>query len=148
MRRVVVLVMIVMLVILVGCGKKQMEAKPLSTPTANVVGTTEPAPEPEPTPEQTTAPAEDESSGQTAAEAIVGLQTELVQTAAEGRIEGNLYPPAPEGVEGFEALKARTKALMSQSGTTDLDVEADRDFGSRFSDGLPDGYGDDGSAGE
>jgi hypothetical protein len=141
MRKGVIFAIAITILLLVAACSSQMKAKPLTsrttprTPNAAVVAETQPATEPE--------------EGLTAAEAIEDLRSGgmPLPTAGTGAKEGSTgLPPAPAGVTGKDALKARTKALYSQ-GTSAGNIEADRDFGSRFDD-LPEGYGDSDSAGE
>ena len=133
-----VISVIALLVFLSACGTKEMDAKPLKSPAT----VEQPAAAPEPS----AAPAE-ESSGQTAAEAIKELQEQMASSPAQtGTQVKTLYPPAPEGVTGEAALKARTRALYS-TGTPTGSVVADREFGT-ISENLPDDYNNDGSAGE
>jgi hypothetical protein len=140
MRNAGVITVIALLVFLSACGNRQMDAKPL-----RAVET--PVEQPAAVPEPAAAPA-DESSGQTAAEAIKELQEQMASAPAQtGAQAKTLYPPAPAGVTGEEALKARTRSLYSQSTGVTGSVTADADFGSRFED-LPDDYANDGSAGE
>ncbi len=105
MKKILVLAVIAMLVLLSACGGNKIQAKPLSSraPTAAATTPQPPAPAaPEPT------------SGKTAAEAIKELEippvvpkTSTVKQATTG------LPPAPTGLTGEDALKARTKALYS-----------------------------------
>lgn len=136
MKKVFALAVIAMLILLVGC-KNQMTAKPLkSSPSAQAA-----------TPVQES-PAVAEETGKTAAEALKELESGLPQTEAVGAKQAtSYYPPAPAGVTGDDALKARTRALYSTSKGMSQPVEADREFGSR-SDDLPQDYGNEGSAGE
>lgn len=139
MRKVLVVAAIILLVFLAACGETQ-RAKPLrQSPTAAVTA----SPQPE-------APAEETAPTKTAAEAIKELQIEQLQTTSSGpKTATTGLPPAPAGLTGQDAMKARMKALYSQSQPAegfDSD-EVDTDFGSRFED-LPDDYGNDGSAGE
>ncbi len=110
MNKAVILTVIAMLVLLTACGGKQLEAKPLSSraPTAAVISEPEPAPAPE------------QTSIETAAQAIVRLREQMqnVQpiTKTSSLKEGNTgMPPAPAGVTGKDALAARTRALFSKS---------------------------------
>ena len=73
------------------------------------------------------------------------LQTEIITTTDANT--GNLYPAAPEGVTGHDALQARTKLWMQQSADVDLDIEAVGQFGTLYDD-LPGDYGNSHSAGE
>jgi predicted small lipoprotein YifL len=142
MRKVMVFAAIAMLVLLAACGSKQMDAKPLkSTPTAAVT-----ASEPEPAPESS-APV-DEDSGKTAAEALAELEQQLNSAPVAGPKQATTgLPPAPAGVTGVDALKARTRAMMSQGAPVPGDVDSDYHEGS-ISDDLPEGYDDSGSAGD
>jgi hypothetical protein len=136
MRKVLVIAAIIFLVFLAACGETQ-RAKPLKqSPTAAVVA----APQPE-------APVADAAPTKTAAEAIKELQIEQVQTESGPKSATTGMPPAPAGLTGQDAMKARMKALYSQSQEVENIGDVDTDFGSRFDD-LPDDYGNDGSAGE
>ncbi len=139
MKKALALAMIALLIILAGCGK-QMTAKPLKT-------TTPSAPAAEPVQES---PAVAEEETKTAAEALKELESGELGTApaATGAKTGSTgMPPAPEGVTGEEALKARTRSLYSQGTGLSQPVEADRETGS-ISDDLPPEYGNDNSAGD
>ncbi len=136
MKKVLVLTVIAMLVLLAACGGKQMQAKPLSsrTPTAAVVS------EPEPS-----APAE--SSGETAAQAIIDLREQMQNVPATTKVtspkEGSTgMPPAPEGVTGKDALAARTRALLSKSTGISEAVDVVTTFPDYSQESnLPEGYG-------
>ncbi len=141
MNKAVVIAVIAMLVLLAACGNKQMQAKPLKTPNGAVVGL--PA---EPTP--TTAPEPEPAPTKTAAEALKEFEEQQLTSGTTGAKQGSTgMPPAPTGVTGLDALKARTKSLYKTGSGIGEAVDADREFGSRFDD-LPDDYGNDGSAGE
>jgi predicted small lipoprotein YifL len=142
MRKLIVFAAIAMLVLLAACGSKQMDAKPLkSTPTAAATVS-----EPEPAPE-VQADEEDKSS-KTAAEALAELEQQLNSAPVAGPKQATTgLPPAPAGVTGVDALKARTRAMMRQGAPVPGDVDSDYHQGS-ISDNLPAGYGDDSSAGE
>jgi hypothetical protein len=144
MNKWVVFTAIALLVFLVACKGKQMEAQPLRAPTGI------PAEEPLPVvaPEPAAAPVE-EGSGKTAAEAIKDLQAQLT-TSAPATGGKTLYPPAPAGVTGEEALRARTRALYSQgTGVNQITGGVVTDFPDYTkSSNLPGEYGNSGSAGE
>ncbi len=137
MKKVLVLTVIAMLVLLAACGGKQMQAKPLSSRMPTAAAVSEPAP---------SAPAE-ETSGETAAQAIIDLREQMQNVPATTKVtspkEGSTgMPPAPTGVTGKDALAARTKALFSKStGITEaVDVVTTFPDYSKESN-LPEGYG-------
>ena len=141
-KAVLIAVMLVLLLFVASCGNKQMQAKPLKSrsPTGAVAGLPEAAPEPQAEPA-------DESSGKTAAEALKEFQAGQLASGTTGAKTGSTgMPPAPAGLKDKEALAARTHALYDKS-TPVGDVEADRDFGTRFKD-LPDEYANSNSAGD
>lgn len=76
-------------------------------------------------------------TGKTAAEALRELQSmEGIQAISEpGQKSGTFYPPITTEATGKEALAAKTDALMRQSAPFTLNVEADKDFGSKYHDG-------------
>jgi predicted small lipoprotein YifL len=138
MKKVLVLTVIAMLVLLAACGGKQMEAKPLSSRSPTAAAVSEP---------ETAAPSAEESSGETAAQAIVDLREQMqnvpATTTTSSPKEGSTgMPPAPAGVTGKDALAARTKALFSKStGITEaVDVVTTFPDYSKESN-LPEGYG-------
>lgn len=137
MRKVLIVAAIILLVFLAACSEQQMQAKPLrqSSPTAAVTAA------------QTST--QETESTKTAAEAIQDLKAEqLAAPVVSGPKVGSTgMPPAPSGVTGLDALKARMKLLYKQSEPVDGVGAVDTGFGSRFND-LPSGYGNDGSAGE
>ena len=146
----IVAIVLTMLLLLAACGGSKIKAKPLSSRSPTGAAVLEPSSEPATTsapaaPVEESAPAE-ESSDVTAADAIQDLQQNIQETNLQDNT-ANFYPQAPEGVEGHDALKARTKLLMQQTVDIDLGIEADQKFGSRFDD-LPDDYDNDQSAGE
>jgi hypothetical protein len=142
MRKVIVFAAIAILVLLAACGSKQMDAKPLKSTTPTAAATIS-----EPEPEQE-APAADEGTTKTAAEALAELEQQLNSAPVSGPKQGSTgLPPAPAGVTGTDALKARTKALYSQGASVPGDVDSDYHEGS-ISDDLPDDYNNDGSAGD
>lgn len=141
----VVLIAIALLVFLAACKGGQVDATPLKTPVAAPVEAPAPAPETE------AAPAAEASSGKTAAEALQELEQQMVASGATGPKQATtLYPPAPTGVTGKEALKARTRSLYSQgTGVSQITGGVITEFPDYSkSSSLPEGYGDDSSAGE
>lgn len=138
MRKVLVVAAIILLVFLAACSETQ-RAKPLKqSPTAAVTVA----------PQQEAAEPVQEST-KTAAEALKDFKAEqLAAPVVSGPKSGSTgLPPAPAGVTGLDAMKARMKALYSQSQPAEGVSDVDTDFGSRFDD-LPDDYGNDGSAGD
>jgi predicted small lipoprotein YifL len=140
MRKVLVIAVIALLVLLVACGKTQT-AKPLKLPSEPVSAPAMETPSSEPV-------VEDEGTGMTAAEAIKDLQVTVPKpSTTTGKVASTGLPPAPAGVTGVDALKARTKALYSQGSPVTGAVAADTRTGS-IADDLPSEYDNDGSAGE
>lgn len=136
MRKVFVIAVIALLVLLVACGKTQT-AKPLKLPAQEQAApvVSEPV-------------VEDEGTGMTAAEAIKNLQIPVPKpSTTTGKVASTGLPPAPAGVTGVDALKARTKALYSVGSPVTGAVTADTRTGS-IADDLPSEYDNDGSAGE
>lgn len=154
MKKIIVITVIALLILLAACGSKQMTAKPLKSPTGAVAGLQKTAQKTttQTTPQKAT-PVEPQK---TAAEAIKELKQGMsTSTAAAAPKKGtDLYPPAPAGVTGKDALKARTKALLTQSKTLTLDGKVDTTFGARYhtksgsSKNLPSNYGNTNSAGD
>lgn len=139
MRKVFVIAVIALLLVLVACGKTQT-AKPLKLPSEPVSAPAMETPSAEPVVE--------EGSGMTAAEAIKDLQIPVpTPSTATGKVATTGLPPAPAGVTGVDALKARTKALYSVGSPVTGAVAADTRTGS-IADDLPSEYDNDGSAGE
>ncbi len=147
MNKILIGIVIMLMVFLVACGGKQMQAKPIKAPNGAV--TTQPAPTAE-QPAATPVPTEE---SKTAAEALKELQGQLASGATQttGPKQGATgMPPAPVGLSEQEALKARTRALMSQGSGLSQPVDADTQLGARYAkdSDLPKGYGDEGSAGD
>ncbi len=141
MKRVIAVVAISLLLLLAACGTKttgkrvaipethaQVKAPSGITGAATVADTGE--------------------TGKTAAEMLKELQENPTATT-EGAKSGTFYPPITTTATGEDALKEKTRALMTQ-GTYDPNVEADDEFGSRYHDNsgdltnLPDKYEDSG----
>lgn len=147
MRAVVLFVMIALLALLTSCGGEQIDAQPLKTPTAAVVGIQQPQPEPDPEP----VPEPEENTGKTAAEALKELSDQDLGTSSTGpKTARSLYPTVQTKGSGTDALKERTRALYKQSYGLDEAVDSDKTLGPRYVDGdnLPEGYDNDDSAGE
>ncbi len=88
------------------------------------------------------APVQVENS-ETAAEALQDLKSTTKSTSATqstGAKSGTFYPPVKVSGTGKDALKEKTRALMSGSAGVPSAVDADKDFGPRYfsSDGSPD----------
>jgi len=142
MRKAVLFAVIAMLLVLAACGNTQT-AKPLSRaaqveqPSAVAEASSE-----------ATAVVEDESSGKTAAEALAELEQQMIEGGTSGLKSGSTgLPPAPAGVTGKDAMRARMRSLYKQSQPVTGGVTADTRQGS-ISDSLPGDYGNDDSAGE
>jgi hypothetical protein len=122
MRKVIVFAVIAMLVLLSACGGNQMTAKPLSsrTPSGAVAL---PAAQPEPA-----APAAEPTK--TAAEAIKDLKEQMANApVSSGPKTGSTgMPPAPSGLTGKDALKARMRGLMNQTLDVDLPTNVSTEF--------------------
>lgn len=139
-KELIIAVMILML--LVACGSKTTgkrvaipdTAPKLSGPTGAVAGI------------PTTAPTQAET-GKTAAEMLKEFQTGTETVPTAGPKTGNFYPPITTTATGEDALKAKTDALLRQSGYIPK-VDAVTDTGAKYhsSDGdltnLPDKYSD------
>lgn len=148
-KTVIIALVLATLIMLAGCGGKQLTAKKLKlTPEINSAVTglpEEPKAEPAPAPEETT-----EKTQKTAAEALKELQEQIAKTPLQTKTvtQANTgLPPPPEGVTGIDALKARTKSFYKQS-TKAEDVEnVDAEFGPKYHTksgeptNLPKGYG-------
>jgi len=136
-----VMLLLIGLLVLTACGSETTGKRVAApTPTAAVVAEVETdVAEPPEAPE----PAEK----QTAAQALDQLKQDPLQTA-DPKKEGTFYPPVATEASGKDALKEKTKALMS-SGQKVEGVEADRTTGSKYYDddgptNLPGDYNDDG----
>lgn len=89
-------------------------------------------------------------TGKTAAEALKELQSTGSASTTSSAKSGTFYPPAVSDATDKEALKERTRALMSKGSTvpTSLTKNTLGEFGARYhdSDGdstnLPEGYSD------
>lgn len=89
--------------------------------------------------------ADDTSTGKSAADTLKELQSDPTPTDTSVK-SGNFYPPVTSGATGEDALKEKTKALMSSGKTVD-GVDADRTFGAKYHDddgstNLPGDYDD------
>lgn len=142
MKKTGVILVILMLMFLAGCGGKA-DTKPYTPPvTGNVVEETETAPS-EPVEQEPSEP-----EGPTAAEALKDLtQDDIDVETSSAKSASSLYGGITVEGEGKDAFKAKTKALYRQSSPVGEDIDADREFGSRF-DNLPSEYDNDDSAGE
>lgn len=141
MRAIGTIAVIAMLLVLAGCGSK-ISAQPLKTPTAAV---SSPVPEPQAAPAVVQ---DDSETGTTAAEALRELSENDIDVSGV-KSATSLYPDIQVEGSDTDKLKAKTRALYSQSLPLSEAVDADKEFGPRYADGdLPPGYGDDGSAGE
>lgn len=143
MEKRMIVAVICLLLVLVACESKTT-GKRVAIPekagggiTGNVVGdTTEPK------------PASTVETVKTAAEVLKELQSTGSITATSGAKSGTFYPPVITDATGKDALKAKTRALMT-SGTYDPNVQADDEFGARYHDkdgdltNLPGNYSDD-----
>jgi hypothetical protein len=126
------------LLLLAACTS-QLEAQPISEPESMPIEET-PAPTPEPAPAEPT---------KTAADAIKELQ-QTPAPAPTVKQGSTLYPPAPGNVTGVDALKARTRSLYSQGASVGtIEGGATSEFPDYTkSSNLPQGYGNENSAGD
>lgn len=87
-------------------------------------------------------------TGTSAADALKDLQSTGTAPVTGGSKSGTFYPPVTTDSTGKDALKEKTRALMSTGAEVPTTVKADDQFGARYhdSDGdstnLPDGYSD------
>ncbi len=88
----------------------------------------------------------DTTTGKSAAEALKVLQENPDQTSTPTS-EGQFYPPVTSGATGEDALREKTKALMTQPGYVP-NVDADKSSGAKYHDddgdpkNLPSEYSD------
>ena len=133
-KRVFAVAVLCLLVLLVACESKttgKRVAIPEATSKPSVTGAV-----------TSTAPTGE--LGKSAAETLKELQA-TGTTTPSGAKSGSFYPPVITDATGTDALKAKTRALMTQ-GTYDPNTDAVGDFGAKYheKDGdpanLPDGY--------
>lgn len=129
MKRVLLLVALSFL-LLAACESEttgKRVAVPSTGPTAAAVADAEPAPAETP-----------EVETKSAAETLKEIQSDPVVAEGDGVKSGNFYPPVTTGATGEDALKEKTKALMSGSQGVE-GVQADKTFGPKY-------HSDDGDA--
>ncbi len=140
MEKRVIVAVICLLLVLVACESKTT-GKRVAIPeksggaiTGNVVDDTD------------VQPSASTETVKTAAEVLAELQsTDTITTS--GAKSGTFYPPITTDATGKDALKEKTRALMT-SGTYDPNVKADDEFGARYHDkdgdltNLPGNYSD------
>lgn len=138
MKRAITITVILLLVFLVACESKTT-GKRVAIPETSAPRISG----------EVTAPVDTTGeTGKSAAEALKELQSNPVPVST-GAKSGTFYPPVITDATGEDALKAKTRALMTQ-GTYNPDVQADSEFGAKYhnSDGdvinLPENYADNG----
>ncbi len=141
-KRLIAVTVICLLMLLIACESKttgkRVAIPEASGPKSTGVFTTE-----------TKAPAETGETGKTAAEALKELKaTGAVTAPVGGAKSGTFYPPVTTDATDKEALKAKTRALMSTGAPVTGSSGSIGQFGARYhdSDGdsvnLPDKYSD------
>lgn len=143
-KRVIAVTVICLLLFLAACESKttgkRVAIPESSSPKSTGVFTAE-----------TKAPAATGETGKTAAEALKELQaTGSVSVPVSGAKSGTFYPPVTSGATEKEALKERTRALMTKGSAVPSSLTKGTlgEFGARYhdSDGdstnLPEGYED------
>jgi hypothetical protein len=148
-KRVIAVTVICLLLFLVACESKttgkrvaipSKSTAKVSSPaiTGNVVGDSS---------EESQAPSTGET-GTSAAEALKDLQSTGTVPLTGGSKSGTFYPPVTTDATGKDALKEKTRALMSTGIAVPTTIKADDQFGAKYhssggdSKNLPDGYSD------
>jgi hypothetical protein len=148
-KRVIAVTVICLLFLLIACESKttgrrvaipSKSTASVSSPaiTGNVVDSSSDAAQ---------APSTGET-GTSAAEALKDLQSTGTVPLTGGSKSGTFYPPVTTDAVGKDALKEKTRALMSTGIEVPANIEADDQFGAKYhssggdSTNLPDGYSD------
>lgn len=146
-KRVIAVTVICLLFLLIACESKTtgkrvaIPAKSGPAITGNVVGNS---------PEKAQAPSTGET-GTSAADALKELQSTGTAPVTGGSKSGTFYPPVTTDATGKDALKAKTRALMSTGIAPPNATKADDHFGARYHNksgdltNLPDKYANAGS---
>ncbi|MBS3124893.1 hypothetical protein J4211_01405 [Candidatus Woesearchaeota archaeon] len=141
----VVFGLVLLALVFVACGSKTTGKRVAVPPASGVTGAVT-APDSQPAFE-----------AKSAAEILGELKsqgTTAITPIRTGAKSGTFYPPVQVSGTGKDALKEKTKALMSNGSSTPGNVDAQRDFGPKYySSGgsptnLPSNYGNEDSAGE
>ncbi len=147
-KRVIAVTVICLLLFLVACESKttgkrvavpSTSTAKVSSPaiTGNVVGSS-----------SGEAQASSGETGTSAAEALKDLQSTGTVPLTGGSKSGTFYPPVTTDATGKDALKEKTRALMSTGIAVPTTIKADDQFGAKYhsssgdSKNLPDGYTD------
>ena len=143
-KRVIAVTVICLLFLLIACESKTtgrrvaIPQKSTSGITGNVVGSSS----------EKTQSSQNTETSTTAAEALKELQSTGTVPLTGGSKSGTFYPPVTTDATGKDALKAKTRALMSTGADVPGTVKADDQFGAKYhstsgdSKNLPDGYSD------
>jgi hypothetical protein len=141
-KRVIAVTVICLLLFLAACESKTtgkrvaIPGKSAPAITGNAIGSS---------PEKTQ-PQQSGETGKTAAEALKELQSTGTVPVTGGSKSGTFYPPVTTDATGKDALKAKTRALMSTGTAPPNATKADDHFGARYHNksgdltNLPDKY--------
>ncbi len=147
MDRKIMLALIFLTFFLVSCGKSEVTATQRTVD--KVLDTSSDSPTGAAVQQVTTVRTTEDTgeTGTTAAEALKDLSQDDIDAGATAE-GGSIYSGTTSTATGEDALKEKTRQAYSTGLGVGDGVEADDQFGPKYHNNLPDGYGNDDSAGE